>query len=220
MAGLSMPGKSLEDELGHRHQRPGVAPGNHARRLAGAHRIDGQPHARVAARAQCRRWLGVIGDNGVRVADLAELPEDREPHRAEDPVSPNLRTTGSRGAATACGRCRYPTPPPRGRCRPPWHLWKGSSVLTKGKPRTVVATLAKRTRSPRSPHVRRSIRKPRTRGGASSIHRNSGTPRTSEASANRGRDAGCGATLRSSSSEQPWFTSFRTGSLEAGDQIL
>ena len=48
----------LDDNLGQRHQRPGIAGGHNARSFASRHRINGKAHGRTA-HAQRRRWLQI-----------------------------------------------------------------------------------------------------------------------------------------------------------------
>ncbi len=64
------PGQRLEDDLGEHQQRAGIAGADHARRLVGGDRVDGDPHGGVA-QAQRGGGLHVIADHVGRMADGA-----------------------------------------------------------------------------------------------------------------------------------------------------
>ena len=62
----------LDDNLGKRHQRPGIASGNNTRRFAGSHSINRNPHGRTTHAQGCCR-LQITRNNFRRMAQAAYL---------------------------------------------------------------------------------------------------------------------------------------------------
>jgi hypothetical protein len=66
--------QGLQHEARHGHQRAGVAGRDSGIGLAAAHRIDGEPHAALAAAlAQSLARLGIHGDEDIGVENLGTL---------------------------------------------------------------------------------------------------------------------------------------------------
>ena len=130
IAGRSMPGRRLEHELGHRHERAGVAGRDRRRGVALLHRVDREPHAGVAALAQRRAkaWRRRPPQSGVWRTRRALAQPSAAP-RAAARARGCPRTARSAGPDAARAPRAAPSttmPAPR---RRPWRpgRWSGSS---------------------------------------------------------------------------------------------
>ena len=201
-------GQRLDDDLGERQQRAGIAGGDHARRLAAGHGIDRDAH-RGAAHAQRGGGLGVVADGLGRVPDVADgsgaamalqqrgelrLVADQQEAGAGVALGGDLQTLdhherrviAAHGVNRQCvGRgqgTREATPRPgvRREQRPSAHRRRGR------------------------PRARRRSRNGCRRGAGASVRRNWGTRREPRGAAPGGCVACRDGTARSFAWERPW----------------
>ena len=115
------PGHGPELELGHRHQRAGVAGGDRHVRLALLHRVDGEPHRGFPAPlAQRLARLVVHLDRHVGVHDTRALLEPRAGVDAAARWPRGRRTAGIRCRDGGRATVRLPERPPLPHGLPPW----------------------------------------------------------------------------------------------------